>query len=145
MLIPDVNLLVHASIRQSASYRESRTWWQGILQGSQPVGLCAPVVFGYIRLSTNPRIFAGALSIEQAFADLENWLESPTTQWLEPDSLHLGRVKALLMEVGTGGNLVTDAQIAAYGQQYNATICSADSDFRRFRVKWLNPLSPRRA
>ena len=49
----------------------------------------------------------------------------------------------LLLETGTGGNLVTDAQIAAYAQQYNATICSADSDFRRFDVKWLNPLARR--
>jgi predicted nucleic acid-binding protein len=83
------------------------------------------------------------LSVEQAFAHVENWMESPVAQWLEPDFSHLDRVKSLLREVGTGGNLVTDAQIAAYGQQYNATICSADSDFRRFRVKWLNPLAPR--
>jgi uncharacterized protein len=143
MLIPDVNLLLNATFRQNALHRESRAWWQGTLLGSQPVGLCAPIVFGYIRLSTNPKIFDQALSVQQAFADVENWLESPVAQWLEPDSSHLGRVKEFLLEVGTGGNLVTEAQIAAFGQQYHATICSADSDFRRFRVKWLNPLASR--
>jgi toxin-antitoxin system PIN domain toxin len=143
MLIPDVNVLLDATFHQSASHHESRSWWQGTLQGSQPVGLCPPVIFGYVRLSTNPGIFDRALSVQQAFADVENWLEYPTTQWLEPDHFHLERVKSLLVDVGTGGNLVTDAQIAAYGQQYNATICSADSDFGRFHVKWLNPLSPR--
>jgi toxin-antitoxin system PIN domain toxin len=143
MLIPDINLLLHAAFRQSPSHHESRTWWQGTLRGSQPVGLCAPVIFGYIRLSTKPKIFDQALSVEQAFADVENWLQFPMTQWLEPDQSHLDRVKSLLLEVGTGGNLVQDAQIAAYAQQYNATICSADADFRRFRVKSLNPLARR--
>ena len=143
MLIPDVNLLLQAMFRESATHRESRTWWQEALLGSQPVGLCAPVIFGYIRLSTKPQIFGQALTVQQAFADVENWMEFPVAEWLEPDHLHLERVKAFLVEAGTGGNLVTDAQIAAYAQQYNATICSADSDFRRFAVKWLNPLSSR--
>jgi toxin-antitoxin system PIN domain toxin len=134
MLIPDVNLLLNAMIRQSAYHHESRTWWQSTLSDSQPIGLCAPAVFGYIRLSTNPRVFDQPLSIQQAFIDVDIWLEYPSTQWLEPDEAHLGRVKSFLTEAGTGGNLVTDAQIAAYGQQYNATICSADSDFRRFDV-----------
>jgi predicted nucleic acid-binding protein len=50
-------------------------------------------------------------------------------------------VKAFPLDASTGANLVTNAQIASYGQQYNATICSADRDFRRFDVKWLNPLA----
>jgi uncharacterized protein len=141
MLIPDLNLLLNATNRHSLSYHESRTWWQGALLGSQPIGLCAPVTFGYIRLITNSKIFDQSLSVQEAFADVENWLDSPNTQWLEPDHSHLARVKELLLEAGTGGNLVTDAQIAAYAQQYNGTVCSADVDFRRFRVKWHNPLS----
>ena len=114
MLIPDVNLLLDAAFRQSASHSEARRWWQATLAGSQIIGLCAPAIFGYIRLSTNPRIFAHALAVHEAFADVENWMGFPTTQWLEPDSSHLERVKALLNEVGTSGNLTTDAQIAAY-------------------------------
>jgi toxin-antitoxin system PIN domain toxin len=144
MLIPDVNILLNAAFRQSASHPECRAWWQGALQGSQPVGLCAPAIFGYVRLSTKSSIFSEALSVQRAFADVENWMEFPVVQWLEPDSTHLERVKGFLSEAGTGGNLVTDAQIAAYAQQYNATVCTADSDFRRFDVKYLNPLAPRR-
>jgi uncharacterized protein len=133
--------LLHATNRQSRSHRESRTWWQSTLLGSQPVGLCAPVVFGYIRLATNPKILDQPVSVQEAFTHVKTWLEYSSAQWLEPDHSHLERVKTLLLEAGTGGNLVTDAQIAAYAQQYNGTVCSADVDFRRFRVKWLNPLS----
>jgi len=141
MLIPDVNLLLYATNRRSPSHSDSQKWWHNVLNGSIQVGLCAPVLFAYVRMATNPRIFTHPISVEQAFAYVENWMDHTIVQWLEPDHSHLTRVKTLLLEAGTGGNLVTDAQIAAYGLQYNATICSADFHFSRFQVKWHNPLS----
>jgi uncharacterized protein len=143
MIIPDVNLLLYATDRQSPFHHEARKWWQATLQGNAQVGFCAPVVFAFVRLATHPKIFIHPLAIDQAFAYVENWMGFPTAQWLVPDDSHPARVKSLLLKAGIGGNLVTDAQIAAYGQQYNGTICSADLDFSRFRVKWLNPLSPK--
>jgi len=142
MIIPDVNLLLYAADSLSPFHAEARKWWQRTLQGTTSVGLCAPVIFGYVRLITHPKIFSQHVSVEHAFGHIENWMSFPTAQWLIPDDSHADRVKSLLINTGTGGNLVTDAQIAAYGQQYNGTICSADLDFSRFRVKWLNPLSP---
>jgi toxin-antitoxin system PIN domain toxin len=145
MIIPDVNLLLYGANRQSPFHSASRTWWQGALQGTSQIGLCEPVIFGYVRVSTHPKIFAHPLSPEEAFSHVENWMGFSTVQWLIPDDSHLARVKALLLKASAGGDLVTDAQIAAYGQQYNGTICSADLDFSRFRVKWLNPLAPNKA
>jgi toxin-antitoxin system PIN domain toxin len=143
MIIPDVNLLLYAADRRCLLYDKSREWWQSALRGPEQVGLCAPVVFGFVRLATNPKICGSPLTINQAFAQVDNWMEFPVALWLEPDTSHLDRVKTLLLKLGTGGNLVTDAQIAAYGQQYHATICSADLHFSRFDVKWLNPLAAR--
>jgi len=142
MIIPDTNLLLYAANRQSPFYHDARKWWLSSLEGSYPVGLCEPVAFAYVRLITNPKLFINHLSVEKAFEDLENWLSFPTAQWLVPDDSHLERVKSLLIKTETAGNLVTDAQIAAYGQQYNGTIYSTDLDFSRFQVKWFNPLSP---
>jgi hypothetical protein len=40
-----------------------------------------------------------------------------------------------------GGNLVTDAHLAALAIEHGLTLCSADTDFARFRkLKWENPL-----
>jgi hypothetical protein len=141
MIIPDVNLLLYASDHQSPFHNEARKWWQATLHGNTQIGFCAPVIFAFVRLATHPKIFLRPLSVEQAFAHVENWIQFPTAQWLVPDDSHLARVKALLLKAGTGGDLVTDAQVAAYSQQYNGTVYSADLDFSRFRVKWLNPLS----
>ena len=143
MLIPDVNILVFAINRSTPEHRAALAWWRETLQGSAAVGFCAPVVFGFVRIITNLKIVPQPLTVDVAFSVVEDWLAAPTSQWLEPDPSHLDRVKTLLISLRTGGNLVADAQIAAYAQQYNATICTADHDFRRFRVKFLNPLSTR--
>jgi len=47
----------------------------------------------------------------------------------------------LLNEVGTGGNLVTDVQIAASALEEGGTVHTADADFRLFTgLKTFNPL-----
>jgi predicted nucleic acid-binding protein len=47
----------------------------------------------------------------------------------------------LLERVGTGANLTTDAQLAAYAVEFGGTIHSNDADFGRFAgVPWEDPL-----
>ena len=55
---------------------------------------------------------------------------------------HIERVLGLLMDLGTAGNLVTDAQIAAVAFEHDAVVHTADADFIRFAgLRWLNPLT----
>jgi len=56
----------------------------------------------------------------------------------------LHEVESLEVEelVGTGGNLTTDVQLAAYAFEYDADMFSNDTDFARFPgLRWHNPLS----
>lgn len=47
----------------------------------------------------------------------------------------------LLEQLGTGGNLTTDVQIAAHALEHNGEVHSNDADFSRFeRVRWANPV-----
>jgi predicted nucleic acid-binding protein len=46
----------------------------------------------------------------------------------------------MLALVGTGGNLVNDAHLAALAVEHRAGIVSYDSDFGRFdKVRWHRP------
>jgi len=43
--------------------------------------------------------------------------------------------------LGTGGNLTTDAHLAALAIEHGAELCSCDADFSRFAgLRWLDPL-----
>jgi predicted nucleic acid-binding protein len=54
----------------------------------------------------------------------------------------LGIFFDLLDAAGTGGNLCTDAMIAALASERGGCIHSNDRDFNRFpHIAWRNPLS----
>ncbi|MFM7751940.1 MAG: type II toxin-antitoxin system VapC family toxin [Opitutaceae bacterium] len=141
MILPDANLLLYAYDRESPFHPEAARWWAGLLSGAEPVGLCPVVVFAFLRLATNARVFERPLTARDAGAFIKSWLARPNVRLLVAGPEHVETVCRLLAKAGTGGNLVTDAQIAALAEEYGATIHSADTDFARFAgVSWENPL-----
>jgi predicted nucleic acid-binding protein len=51
-------------------------------------------------------------------------------------------LRELLLSMGTGGNLTSDAHLAALAIEHGAELCSSDHDFARFPgLKWRNPLA----
>ena len=142
MILPDANLLLYAVNSDSPDHREAFDWWKDLLQSDAEVGIYTGVAFAFIRLSTNRRIFSRPLSVRESFAYLNNWLEFRSVRLVDAELEDVLTAEALLVEAGTGGNLVSDAQIAAAAIRLSGTIYSADTDFARFKqVKWLNPLA----
>lgn len=141
MIVPDINLLLYASIDGFAHHAAARSWWEGVLNGEDEVGLAGPVVFGFLRLATNPRVFAPPMSTEAALALLEEWLARPLVRFLLPGPRHLAIAFGLLRALGTAANLTTDTQLAALAIEYQADLYSNDTDFGRFAgLRWINPL-----
>jgi predicted nucleic acid-binding protein len=63
-------------------------------------------------------------------------------QIIQPGDGHTDRVLDLLQQAGVGGNLVTDAQLAALAIEHHAVLHTADTDFLRFPgVRWFNPIT----
>jgi predicted nucleic acid-binding protein len=61
---------------------------------------------------------------------------------VNPGPRHAELAFGLLRAEGRGGNLTTDAHLAALAIESNATLHTADTDFLRFAgLKWLNPLT----
>ena len=133
MIVPDTNLLLYAIDSTSPFHDVAREWWTSCLSGAVPVGLCHPVVFAFIRISTNRRAFGHPLSLGQVTAIVQSWSDRQVTRMLYPGPRHVRNVLELLAAVGShGGNLVTDAQIAELAIAHRAEIHTADHDFRRF-------------
>ncbi len=141
MILPDANLLLYSVNSDSLDHQCAFTWWSELIQSEAPIGIYTGVAFAFIRLSTNRRVFAQPLSVEEAFAYLNNWLSFPNVRWIEAELDDLATAETLLEAAGTGGNLVSDAQIATAALRLDATVYSADADFDRFpNLKWENPL-----
>jgi toxin-antitoxin system PIN domain toxin len=141
VIVPDVNLLLYAHFTVFAEHPTARRWWEDVLNGSEPVGLGAPAVFGFIRLATSARVFDPPLSVEAATSHVEGWLARPHVRVLAAGSRHVEIAFAFLRQLGAGGNLTTDVQLASLAVEHQAELHSNDGDFGRFRgLRWVNPL-----
>lgn len=142
MIVPDINLLLYATIDGFPLHGKARTWWEGCLNGDEPVALALPVVFGFVRVATNPRVFEKPLRVARVTGLVREWLEQPQVHLLHPGPRHLELAFGLLATLGSAGNLTTDTQIAATAIEHQAELLSADLDFARFPgLRWRNPLS----
>jgi toxin-antitoxin system PIN domain toxin len=133
VIVPDSNLLLHAHNTASPYYGAARKWWEECLSNREPVGLAYPVIFAFLRASTSAKVFPVPLTLTKASLHITRWLNRRVARLLNEGSDHVSRVVELLESAGsTGGNLVTDAQVAAIAMAHRATVHTADRDFQRF-------------
>jgi len=141
VIVPDVNLLLHAYNVNSLVHREARAWWEDRLGTAESVGLAWVTVLGFIRISTTMRTAARPLPVREACDHVRSWMARPHVSIVEPGSRHAEVMFGLLERLGTAGNLTTDAHLAALAIEYQAELHSTDADFSRFPgLRWRNPL-----
>lgn len=141
MILPDANLLLYAYDESSPFHERAKAWCEQVMGGPAPVILLPSVVFGFVRISTHPRVFQEPLTVSEASSHVRSWLARRHVQLHEmlPDDVE--SALHLLESAGTAGNLTTDAQIAAVALRLDAEVHTADLDFGRFpRVRFVNPL-----
>ena len=132
MILPDTNLLIFATDTGSLFHPKASVWWEDALNSGESVGLPWSVALGFLRLSTKRAAMIEVLSLETAARIVRNLYAIPHVIALEPGPRHLDLVESLLLQAGTGGNLVADAHLAALAIEHRATLCSHDRDFQRF-------------
>ena len=142
MIVPDVNLLIHAYDRESRVHAAARAWWEGLLNGTRPVGLAWVAILGFIRISTHRQILARPLPVADVCGRARPWLARPCVTILHPGERHAETLFGLLEAVGSAANLTTDAHLAALAIDHPAELHSTDADFRRFPgLRWVNPVA----
>lgn len=140
MILPDVNVLVHAHNSDSKVHALARHWWDECLAGSEGIGLAWAALLGFIRLTTNRRIVAEPLPIDDVMARIGSWLDLPHVHLVQPSESHFARLRAELSQLGTAGNLTTDAHLAVLAMERGYILYTTDTDFARFPgLRWVNP------
>jgi len=141
VILVDANILLYAEDSLQPRHQQARAWWDDQLSGSGVVCLCWTVLSAFIRIGTNPRVFEHPLSLEQALARVQSWLDQPCTRVVRPTERHWTVFKQVLTDGQAVANLVTDAHLAALAIEHGCELASTDSDFARFpKLKWRNPL-----
>jgi toxin-antitoxin system PIN domain toxin len=141
MILPDLNLLLYAYNGQVPQHEAARAWWESAINGRELIGLPHEVSLGFVRIATNPRLGACAVSLAVARSVVESWLEASPVRILLPTEDHAIKVCDLMESSRCSGALASDASLAVYAIENRAVLCSNDADFTRFPgLDWRNPL-----
>jgi hypothetical protein len=142
MILPDLNLLIHAYNSESPVHERARAWWEAVMSDAEPVGLAWALILGFIRITTHRQVLANPLSARAASDHVRSWLAQPQVLILHPGDRHAEIFFGLLDQLGTAGNLTTDAHLAALSIEHQSELHTTDADFARFPgVRWRNPLT----
>jgi toxin-antitoxin system PIN domain toxin len=138
----DLNVLLYAVNRDSPRHDDARAWLESALSGEETVALPWVVLLGFLRVATNRHVLPHPITIDQAVSVVDGWLAQAPVVALSPGDEHWVILSRLQSEVGSAGNLTTDAHLAALALEHEAELCSTDADFARFpRLRWVNPLA----
>ncbi|MEQ1805385.1 MAG: TA system VapC family ribonuclease toxin [Burkholderiaceae bacterium] len=132
MKTPDVNLLLYAVNADSPQHKAARSWLESAFADGGGVGFCWPALVGFLRLSTRSGIFGQPLTLEHALELVDAWLGHPGARLIPPTERHAALLSSLLLGRGRGGNLVSDAHIAAFAIEHGAELGTFDRDFEQF-------------
>lgn len=142
MTITDVNLLIHAVDARSPRHAAARAWLEDRLSGAETFAFAWSVLIAFIRLSTRAAVFEHPLAPGQAFDIVDGWLAQPSATVLHPSDRHATVMRELLEPLGSAGNLVPDAHLAALALAHGAILSSSDHDFGRFAgLRWIDRLA----
>jgi uncharacterized protein len=135
----DANVLLYAVNEDSQHHHAARSWLDQALDGATTVAWSWPVLLAFVRIATRPGIFARPLPAATALDVVRGWLAAPSSVVVHPTPQHLDVLAAQLAETGSGGNLVSDAHLAALAVEHRATVVTFDRDFDRFGVRTHRP------
>lgn len=140
MKLVDANVLLYAVNEDAVHHDAAKRWLDTALSGGASVGLAWVPLLAFVRLVTKVGLFPRPLGADEAMGQVADWLAQPAARILAPTARHAAVVADLLRAVGTGGNLVNDAHLAALSIEHRAQVVSYDNDFARFPgVSWTRP------
>lgn len=140
MKLLDVSILLGLYRAEHPKHAELREWLRSTLIAGEPISLTPLVVTGFMRISTNPRVYPLVTPPAEARAQIDQLLRAPLVSWAMPGPRHWEIFSRICTESNAYGNLVTDAAIAAIAVEHGAALVTLDRDFARFPdVRWEHP------
>lgn len=133
LIVPDVNVVVGAFHRDAPTHADDRAWLQARIAARRPIGLAEPVLLGFLRVVTHPRIFEAAAPLPTAVAFVDALARDAGSRSLPTTPSVWSRFRDLVAsDPQVRGNLVPDAWIAALALAHGAAVATHDRGFARF-------------
>lgn len=140
MLLPDVNVLVHAHREDAPEHERYRDWVAGLLESPQAYGISELVLSGFLRVVTHPKVFRAPSPLPDALAFASQLRDAPNCVLISPATTHWSIFARLVRDSKAKGNLIPDAYLAALAIESGSEWVTTDRDYARFpNLRWRHP------
>jgi toxin-antitoxin system PIN domain toxin len=139
----DVNVRMYAPVATRRITRP-RAWFERELSGPGPFMMSELVLSGFVRVVTNPKVFAVPTPLDVALGEAEQILRNPLCLPVNPGRRPFDLFPKLCRDGDARGNLAADAYLAALAIENGCRWYTFDRDFTRFPgLDWGSPTYPR--
>jgi len=134
VLAVDTNVMVYAHRREAREHAAAAALVKGLAEAPEPWGIPWPCVYEFFSVATNARIWkARASTPEQAWAQLDAWLRSPSLRLLGETEDFARVLEPLVRRPRVRGPIVHDARVAALCLAHGVeALLTRDRDFSLF-------------
>ncbi len=140
MILPDVNILVHAFRSDSPEHVRCRSWLDRLVNGDARYGMAPQILSGMIRVTTHPKVFVKPSSMDEVLRFCNILLAQSRCVVIQPGERHWEIFTRLCAEADARGNLVSDAWFAALAIESGCEWITLDRDYAGFSgLRWRLP------
>ena len=134
MIAVDTNVLVYAHRREAKEHRAAQRTLAELASGNDAWAIPWPCVYEFYSVVTNRRIWKDSASTQQqAWAQIEAWLGSPSLQLLSETRDFAQVLSELVQRPRVVGAVVHDARVAALCLAHGVEwLLTRDRDFSLF-------------
>jgi uncharacterized protein len=141
VILPDVNILVHAFRSDTPNHALCRRWLDGVVNGDARYGMSLQILSGVIRIATHPKVFVIPSSPDEVLVFCDILLAQSHCVVIQPGERHWDIFKRMCTEADARGNLVPDAWFAALAIESGCEWITLDRDYARFPgLQWRVPI-----
>lgn len=142
MIILDANVLIYAHDIGTEQHLPTRAWLQRAFSDAESIRIPWTVVHAFLRVMTARRMARTPISISVAMDTVDEWFGSGAMSIIDPGPRYWTILRRISVEAQVSGAIFSDAHLAAIALEYDATLCTTDSDFARFpSLRLTNPLA----
>ena len=140
-MLTDVNILIYAYDINFKYHTEIKNWFEEKLASTDLIYLSWQSISGFLRITTNQKLFQNPMTSEKSREQVNEWLSRPNVSILIETEKHWAIFERLLVETKIVGAKTMDAHLAALAIEHGVILATTDRDFGAFKgLRLLNPL-----
>jgi toxin-antitoxin system PIN domain toxin len=142
MILLDNDILIYALTTALPQHNQARAWLSAALKNSyHPIAISITSILGFIRITTNPKIFKLPLSIIEVQKRLLPLLAHSNVRVVNPTKDHFEKVLITMRDNNLKDDDTMDAHLAVLALSLGAKLATNDKSFARFSgLRLINPL-----